>query len=233
MKKLLSIFLAAITLFALASCGEDSADYSRMAVPVDGFYWGMSIEDGKKVLEQKKIAYTETTAENPGEVCLKLEEKSELYDVATENVKLYFYKTDGLNKAIVLFTDADETVLLDSLEKKYGECKESEMSNSEIGVWSVPIEMTLNSIKNQKLLDEAEKFYLETLPPMKEEALTIPWEEQLEKFLDSLLVGVTVRKFTTDDSLYMYFDASSAAIAKNLETLGADGYYEKIINSTE
>ena len=49
MKKLLSVFLVCSMLFILASCGEDSADYSTAQMPIEDLCWGMSLNDAKKL----------------------------------------------------------------------------------------------------------------------------------------------------------------------------------------
>ena len=231
MKKLLSVFLVCSMLIVFASCGEDSADYSKIAVPVHGLYWGINLVQAKELLKEQKITYIEKEEKGIGDIQLQIENEKELYGIAIQSENLYFSNDTGLIERRILFSDNDETVLLDALAKKYGEYKEDERSSSELRIWCVPITLKINTLKNQELLNEVEKFYLELLSPAKDEVFTVSREEQLEKFLDSPFVAVSVWKNTKEESLYMYFEGDTAAMLKNIEELGAKGYYNKLLEN--
>lgn len=240
MKKLLSVFLVCSMLIVFASCGEDSADYSTAQMPIEDLCWGMSLNDAKKALDKQKIEYTEEEMEieNANAVkYLKLSDQPKMYGINIKERSVYFDKNNGLYRIAVAFDEADENKVMNAVSKEVGEFDEDFDKNEElenvigVAVWTAGIDTTPEDLKDKKLKNELKKLYLEILPPS--DSFLPSGEEQLEDILDKSLVYFEVSKSKEVEHVAMQIDATTAAILKNIDDLGAEGYYKMLVKNAK
>lgn len=169
----LCLLLCAVLILPLAGCKEKSAP-KPIEFPVEGFTWGMTLEEAKNVLNQKGVVFEENDL-NTGKIILGIA-PSELSKLNVEKIAglplsqasykplsmqfdLYSRGVYRLIFAVVnvdiptekttLTTAEAEEVLTEAFDKMYGERPEG------VGVWT-----TYNATLTEK---DCEKLSAETL----------------------------------------------------------------------